>query len=1031
MKKNLKKVISAVLALTLAMSSFVAMTTSAATFADVADTASYAEAVNALAALGAIAGTGDGTFKPDDNITRAEAATMVVAALNLSADAQNAGTTSKFTDVNTQAKWAVGYVNVGVAQNYISGTSATTFNPLDNVTYAQMLTMLTRILGYGDFAVSRGGYPDGYVTSASIAGIVKGVAAGTEEPITRAQAAQLIWNAVQAPMLDITTFTGSINDTQLQQMDGTNGKKFKTVLSDKFDAYVLDVKVTDASTTGQGLDIGTIKMVRTNTNQWDPVNKFSISYVNDSDETVSRVYDDVAVGNTDAENYLFSSAKVVAEYNDDNEWKLVYFAPTAKVTTKKVDGTLVDAATTGTSLKIKKSATSRYTTDYTLSAGAVLYVNGVKYVDPTNADNDTIAENLATFKALLAESVGDTILYEDTAAVSGKSYDKVMINVYTIAKVQQVTSTETKTTVRLLSPDAPTGAATTGTSIAVTADQIEDGEKVVTVTKAGVASELSALAKGDVVAIKHDITKSFDAGVHFDILATTDVVTGQYTSADEEDKTFTVAGTKYEAVDYSSLNGDIEIGSTYTFLLDPFGRLYSAGDEVTSMTYAIVEKYTDTSAVSYEGNSEYDILTVVTLDGQQKTLYVDNTATLRTEIKDAMDIINDGNDDNDLASNGINKFAGVDLADRVISYGVKKSTGRVNKFDAVTVSAGERFSAEQYNALTNKLKKGLSSTAVVLDATAYENTVADANPADMKASSLSTIVPNVGYTGFLVHQNDSDNKYAYVVITVAGATYSQTSDFAVAAADAKESSKSTTEDEETIYTLRVMKDGAEEAVVLEIAEDVVVSKYDAGESDYVEAAYADDCVAKGDVFFYTVNAEGLVDRIDVVLSGVANFSSLADAGYAIHKPAGSEIVAADWFVDIDEDNCTAADEPVQLFLAPVVIGKDNSVSFGTVTVSDPDGYVETEDTFDFSIASDANIYFYDLSEDAPTNYTAFSGGYFTSLGNDFDDNGYAWFADVPAGEIDYNGIVEYAFVMAVDGVVTNAVVFGGEYVPAP
>ena len=42
----------------------------------------------------------------------------------------------------------------------------------------------------------------------------------------------------------------------------------------------------------------------------------------------------------DAESYLFSSAKVVATYIDD-EWELVYFAPTSKVAQKEVDGSLV------------------------------------------------------------------------------------------------------------------------------------------------------------------------------------------------------------------------------------------------------------------------------------------------------------------------------------------------------------------------------------------------------------------------------------------------------------------------------------------------------------------------------------------------------------------------------------------------------------------------------------------------------------------------------------------------------------------
>ena len=160
--KNFKKVISAVVALALSASTFV----SASNFTDVADTASYAEAIDVLSALGIVNGyaeeDGTFTFKPEGTITRAEAATMIVGALNMTEDAKASAGTSKFADVNSQASWAAGYVNVGVAQGFISGMDETTFAPQENVTYAQMCVMLTSIAGYGEYAAKNGGYPTGY-----------------------------------------------------------------------------------------------------------------------------------------------------------------------------------------------------------------------------------------------------------------------------------------------------------------------------------------------------------------------------------------------------------------------------------------------------------------------------------------------------------------------------------------------------------------------------------------------------------------------------------------------------------------------------------------------------------------------------------------------------------------------------------------------------------------------------------------------------------------------------------------------------
>ena len=150
--KNFKRVISAVIALAISVSSFAAV--SASSFTDVADTAAYAEAVEVLSALGIVNGYEDGSFQPDGEITRAEAATMIVGALNMTEDAKASAGTSKFADVNTDASWATGYVNVGVAQGFIAGMNDTTFAPKDNVTYAQMCVMLTKITGYGDYAAA-------------------------------------------------------------------------------------------------------------------------------------------------------------------------------------------------------------------------------------------------------------------------------------------------------------------------------------------------------------------------------------------------------------------------------------------------------------------------------------------------------------------------------------------------------------------------------------------------------------------------------------------------------------------------------------------------------------------------------------------------------------------------------------------------------------------------------------------------------------------------------------------------------------
>ena len=77
----MKKVLSLVLVLAMILGSFSMVF--ASQYSDVKDTAEYAEAVSVLSGLGVVGGFPDGTFKPEEGVTRAQMATMIVNALGL------------------------------------------------------------------------------------------------------------------------------------------------------------------------------------------------------------------------------------------------------------------------------------------------------------------------------------------------------------------------------------------------------------------------------------------------------------------------------------------------------------------------------------------------------------------------------------------------------------------------------------------------------------------------------------------------------------------------------------------------------------------------------------------------------------------------------------------------------------------------------------------------------------------------------------------------------------------------------------
>ncbi|NYB75394.1 S-layer homology domain-containing protein [Sedimentibacter hydroxybenzoicus DSM 7310] len=139
----MKKVLSLVLVIAMVLSSM--SFAFAAKFEDVADT-DYAEAIDTLFALGVITGYEDGTYRPENTVTRAEMAKLMVELLGYGDLV--AGSKSNFVD--TQGHWADQWIALAAGRGIVIGTGDGKFNPDGIVTYDQVLTMLVRGLGYTD-----------------------------------------------------------------------------------------------------------------------------------------------------------------------------------------------------------------------------------------------------------------------------------------------------------------------------------------------------------------------------------------------------------------------------------------------------------------------------------------------------------------------------------------------------------------------------------------------------------------------------------------------------------------------------------------------------------------------------------------------------------------------------------------------------------------------------------------------------------------------------------------------------------------
>lgn len=162
-------------------------------FPDVADDAEYMTAVRCLSEIGVIMGFENGEFRPDDTITRAQAAAIICRLKGVSAKAEEK-TESPFTDVPDN-HWAAGYITVAEALEIISGYGDGTFGPEDTLTYAQMLSILINAWGYTDMAKYSGGWPEGYLAVAKEYRLIEDDVDG-DAPCPRSAVARMCYRAL-------------------------------------------------------------------------------------------------------------------------------------------------------------------------------------------------------------------------------------------------------------------------------------------------------------------------------------------------------------------------------------------------------------------------------------------------------------------------------------------------------------------------------------------------------------------------------------------------------------------------------------------------------------------------------------------------------------------------------------------------------------------------------------------------------------------------------------------------------------------
>ena len=378
--RNLKKVLSLVLCVAVMLS--VMVMGAGAAFSD-QDKIKNTEAVDACVALNIIGGYEDGSYHPERNIKRSEITKMICVALNGGTEPNvSTNTTPTFSDVRgTSAAWAEGYIESCVAQGIISGVGGGRFSPNGNVTGTQLAKMLLVSLGYN--ANTEEFVGNAWATNVNVRASQKGLYEGLESmdtsaAITRDNAAQMVWNAMNAYEVEYKTTIVTGEDGKLEtivtvqdKVVGDNNDKI-TLLEDKYDAKAITGTLTKVKQdNGKSTYNITIENAKYNGGTY---NGGTVSYTD-----VSKDYSDL----------LYQNVRVLVKPDKNGKDAVVYGVyATGKNTVQT--GLLADLKMDGTKAKLDG-------TKYDLANTNTVYVDGVKQSDNIKTWLTTNGEGNATY----------------------------------------------------------------------------------------------------------------------------------------------------------------------------------------------------------------------------------------------------------------------------------------------------------------------------------------------------------------------------------------------------------------------------------------------------------------------------------------------------------------------------------------------------------------------------------------------------------------------------------------------------------
>ena len=375
------------------------------------------DAVNVLNKLGVINGYDDGSFKPDNNVTRAEFTAMLLRTRGMGAVGSTSLENPPFPDVVTSdVSWAIGNIRTARELGIVNGYDDGTFKPNNNVSYEEAVKMIVCALGYGEMGAEGAFWYSKYLMTATSLGFLDGAGGAITTPATRATIAQMLYNCLEVKLAE----DNAITDKTILENDLKLTKKVGYIASNP----ELSLSQPNPSVRADELQITAPNAAGIN-------------------ETVTYKVDDV----TKYSDMI--GAQITFYYKDDiaSGFKNLVFATVNNSKTIEIKADMISDCSASAIEYYQSDDVSRTTTAGIASDSVVVY-NGQLY--GANAAASKFATYVANEGAGAMPTIGSVKLLDRD---DDNNYDVVFINKYVAYFVSEVTPSNYTVTDNLLRDD--------------------------------------------------------------------------------------------------------------------------------------------------------------------------------------------------------------------------------------------------------------------------------------------------------------------------------------------------------------------------------------------------------------------------------------------------------------------------------------------------------------------------------------------------------------------------------------------------